>query len=251
MRRFTIFKKKKKKEEVSEDKGTENAIDTVTEDATKNVTVSEDTKSASKTDLKSTLVMVVVAVISVLCSFIFVTRFYSSKDVYDLTNVADASVAGETDTSNVPEEKIDANTEKKEVAKRAESEDGSSKNINKKTEEKDDTGNSKKSKGILGKTLVPMDSIVVNLGKVDSKRYLRVIISLEVGSSETENTIKTNKVIFRDKLVSFLSTKNVDDIGTSASQLGLRTEIKNLLNKELLGTDDAISQVYFSDFIIQ
>jgi flagellar basal body-associated protein FliL len=235
LRRFTIFKKKKNKEEVTEGKGTETETETAT--ATATATVSDDTTSASKIDMKNTLVLVVVAVISVLCSFIFVTRFYSSKDVYDLTNVADASVAGQTDTSNVLEEEIDVNTEKKEVAEKAESESGSS--------------NSKKSKGVLGKILVPIDSIVVNLGKVDSKRYLRVIISLEVGSSETEDIIKKNKVIFRDKLVSFFSTKNADDIGTSARQLGLRTEIKDLLNNELLGTDNAISQVYFSDFIIQ
>ncbi len=213
---------------------------------TENVTVSGDTKSTSKIDLKSAIVMTAVAVISVLCSFIFVTRFYPSKDVYDLTNV---SVASETDTGNLPDEEVDTNTEKKEVAGKTESE--SSKSKNKNTEKKDNTGNSNKSKGILGKILVPMDSIVVNLGEVDSKRYLRVIISLEVGGSETENTIKKNKVIFRDKLVSFLSTKNADEIGTSASQSVLRTEIKDLLNSELLGSDDAISQVYFSDFIIQ
>ena len=42
---------------------------------------------------------------------------------------------------------------------------------------------------MLGKILVPMDSIVVNIGKVDSKRYLRVIISLEVKNSEIEGLL--------------------------------------------------------------
>ena len=235
--RSAIFKKKKNKEEVTEDKDTENA--TVTD-------VTDDTKSASKIDTKNILVIVVVAVISVLCAFIFVTRFYSSKDVYDLTNAGDASVTDATDSDNVPTEDTDSNSEKKEVAGKVESE---GKDIEK--NKKGDTGNSKKSNVVLDKKLVSMDSIVVNLGQVDSKRYLRVIISLEVGSSETENIIKKNRVIFRDKLVSFLSTKNADDIGSPASQLGLRTEIKDMLNKELLESDDAVSQVYFSDFIIQ
>ena len=220
----------------------------------------EDTKTEKKNtakigiDLKNTMIMAIVALIAVGCAFMFVTRVYSSKDAYEAINVADAfAVDAMTvdDTSSIPAKNIVAKLEKKEVTEKAESESGSSKSENKNTEKKDDTGNSKGSNVVLDKTLVPLDSIVVNLGKVDSKRYLRVIISLEVGSSETENTIKKNKVIFRDKLVSFFSTKNADDIGTPGSQLGLRTEIKDLLNNELLGTDNAISQVYFSDFIIQ
>ena len=104
---------------------------------------------------------------------------------------------------------------------------------------------------MLGKILVPMDSIVVNIGKVDSKRYLRVIISLEVKNSEIEGTIKSNKVVFRDKLVSFLSSKSLDEISDRANHQGLRAEIRDTLNSTLLESDDAISQVYFSDFIIQ
>ena len=220
----------------------------------------EDTKTEKKNtakigiDLKNTMIMAIVALIAVGCAFMFVTRVYSSKDAYEAITVADASAVDAMtvdDTSSIPAKNIEAKLEKKEVTEKAESESGSSKSENKNTEKKDDTGNSKGSNVVLDKTLVPLDSIVVNLGKVDSKRYLRVIISLEVGSSETENTIKKNKVIFRDKLVSFFSTKNADDIGTPGSQLGLRTEIKDLLNNELLGTDNAISQVYFSDFIIQ
>ena len=98
---------------------------------------------------------------------------------------------------------------------------------------------------------MPMDSMVVNLGNADSKRYLRVIISLEVKNSEIEEKIKANKVVFRDKLVSYLSSKNATEVSTQASHHGLRTEIKNILNSELLGSGDAISQVYFSDFIVQ
>jgi flagellar basal body-associated protein FliL len=95
-----------------------------------------------------------------------------------------------------------------------------------------------------------MDSIVVNLGSVDSRRYLRVIVSLEVDNSETEKVIKENKIIFRDKLVSYLSTKDAKAIGTQDSLIKLRSEIKDILNN-LLGSDNAIRQVYFSDFIVQ
>ena len=121
----------------------------------------------------------------------------------------------------------------------------------KKKDKIDNNDESEKSNSVLGKILVPMESIVVNLGKVDSKRYLRVLISLEVKNSEIEETVKANKVIFRDKLVSYLSSKNVSEVSTQKGYNGLRTEIKNILNSELLELDDAISQVYFSDFIVQ
>ena len=193
--------------------------------------------------------MIVVAVIAVGCAFIFVTRIHSSKDVYDITKSADASASEQSkDGENNPADGSDSNTQKDEKSGETKSK------IKDKEKKKDKIGNndeSEKSNSVLGKILVPMDSIVVNLGKVDSKRYIRVLINLEVKNSEIAETVKANKVVFRDKLVSYLSSKNVSEVSAQASHIGLRTEIKSILNSELLGADDAIAQVYFSDFIIQ
>jgi flagellar basal body-associated protein FliL len=200
-------------------------------------------KDAAKNDLKSSLFMIVVAVLSVGCAFIFVTRIYSSKDNYDITASAvvpasDSSGAGE---ESAPEDGKDSDTEKTVKPEK----------VKKKDKKGNDENNEKSSNSVLGKILVPMDSIVVNIGSVDSKRYLRVIISLEVKNSEIEGTIKANKVVFRDKLVSFLSSKKISEVSDRANHQGLRVEIRDILNSDLLGADDAISQVYFSDFIIQ
>jgi flagellar basal body-associated protein FliL len=170
-------------------------------------------KRSLNIDLKNTLVMVVVAMISVGCAFLFVTRMYSFKDGYDGTNVVDASPADATAVDN--------------------------------------TGTGKNGTSILDKILVPMDSIIVNLGNIDSRRYLRVVIALEVDDSETEKAIKEKNVIFRDKLISFLSKINTKDIGLQDGQFKLRTEIKDILNKEFFGSDNEITHVYFSDFVIQ
>jgi flagellar basal body-associated protein FliL len=208
---------------------------------------SEDTKTEKENtakigiDLKNTMVMTIVALIAVGCAFMYVTRVYSSKDAYEAINVADASAVD--DASSIPTKNIEAKLEKKEEAKKAESK-------GKEKKKKSDINNDAKSNSLLGKTIVSMDSIVVNLGSVDSRRYLRVIISLEVNNSETEMAIKENKIIFRDKLVSYLSTKDAKKIGTQDSLIILRSEIKDILNK-ILGSDNAITQVYFSDFIVQ
>ena len=199
-------------------------------------------------DLKNTMIMTIVALIAVGCAFVFVTRVYSSKDAYEAINVADASTVDAMtvdDTSSIPTKNIEAKLEKKEEAKKVES-----KSKDKKQKKKSDINNDVKNNSILGNIIVPMDSIVVNLGSVDSRRYLRVIVSLEVDNSETENTIIENKIIFRDKLVSYLSTKDAKAIETQDSLIKLRSEIKDSLNK-LLGSDNAITKVYFSDFIVQ
>ena len=190
------------------------------------------------------MIMAIVALLAVGCAFMFVTRIYSSKDAYEAINVADVSTVDAMtvdDTSSIPTKNIEAKLEKKEKAKKAES---------KSKEKKSDIDNDVKGNSILGNIIVPMESIVVNLGSVDSRRYLRVIVSLEVNNSETENTIKENKIIFRDKLVSYFSAKDAKSIGTQDSQIKLRSEIKDNLNK-LLGSDNAITKVYFSDFIVQ
>ncbi len=134
------------------------------------------------------MMMAVVALIAVGCAFLFVTRIYSSKDAYEAINVADSSTV-DAMTVDDTSKKIEAEIEKKEEAKKAES---------KSKEKESDIDNVVESNSILGNIVVPMDSIVVNLGSVDSRRYLRVIVSLEVDNSETEKAIKENKIIFRD-----------------------------------------------------
>lgn len=197
--------------------------------------------------LKNILVMIVVTVLSVGSAFIFVTRIYSSKDDYAITvSSADSSGAG---VENSSEDGKGADTEKSVKPEKVKKKN--KKKDKKKDKKGDDENEEKSSNNVLGKILVPMDSIVVNIGSVDSKRYLRVIISLEVKNSEIEGTIKANKVVFRDKLVSFLSSKELSEMSDRANHKGLRVEIRDLLNSDLLGIDDGISQVYFSDFIIQ
>ena len=195
--------------------------------------------------LKNLLVMIVVAIISIGCAFVFVTKFHSSKDVYG-TISSDATPTGE-DAESLPDDGNGSDIEDGVESEKVESK----KKDKKKDKKKGGEDSEEESSGLLGKILVPMDSIVVNIGKVDSKRYLRVIISLEVKDAEVEKTIKKNKVIFRDKLVSFLSSKSLEEISDRANHQGLRIEIMDTLNNTLLESKDAISQVYFSDFIIQ
>ncbi len=247
-RSLTIFKKKKKKKDAEPDQGNATADETVKAEDTEaegSDAVGKSDKKAAPMGLKNLLVMIVVAIISIGCSFVFVTKFHSSKDVYDITS-SDAAPTSESTgegAESLQDDGKDSGTEDGAKSEKVKSK--------KKDKKKDGEDSEEESNSVLGKILVPMDSIVVNIGKVDSKRYLRVIISLEVKNEEVKKTIKANKVVFRDKLVSFLSSKSLEEISNRANHQELRIEIRDMLNSTLLESKDAISQVYFSDFIIQ
>ena len=202
---------------------------------------SGNTNNESRVDLKATLFFAVIAMISIVCAFALVSKMGSSSNDMSSEDPVEESNSG------VKEDGLSQTREKRE---------DSSKNGEK---EVNDTMTGKKGeKGtengeevvVQGNIIVPLESIVVNLGGVGSGRYLRVLINLEVENAGAQNTIKEKFVMLRDEMISLLSTKTAKEIETEGSLLGLRLEIKNILNA-VLGTGETIKKVYFSDFIIQ
>ncbi len=213
----------------------------------------EDVKTGKKSlvsaDLKNTLIMVVIALIAVVCSFTFVSRMSTSFEevdfeAQDVNSVYTVETAGDVlqgDTGVRPENK------KVKTGK------GKTSKVNKAIAEKGYTGdinNDEESGGIENKIVVPLDSIVVNLGGVDSNRYLRIQISMEVGSEDAQKLITEKKIILRDRMITFFSVKTLKDVESEGGLFKLRLEIKESLNK-LLGSRDMVKQIYFSDFIVQ
>ncbi len=114
----------------------------------------------------------------------------------------------------------------------------------------DDVNNEEEAGDIQDSIVVPLKSIVVNLGGIDSNRYLRIQVSLEVDSEDTKKMIGEKMVIIRDNIISFFSTKTVKDLVMEEGLGKLRLEIKDSLNK-LLGSSNMVRQIYFSNFIVQ
>ncbi|MHC4182160.1 MAG: flagellar basal body-associated FliL family protein [Planctomycetota bacterium] len=211
-------------------------------------------KSLISADLKNTLIMVVIALISVVCSFAFVSKMsISSKEVdfeaQDVNSVSTVETAGDVlqgDTGVRPENK-------KVKTGKVKTDKGKTGKVNKAIAEKGNTGDindDEEAGGIENKIVVPLDSIVVNLGGIDSNRYLRIQISVEVDSEDAQKLITEKKIILRDKMISFFSTKTLKDVESEGGLFKLRLEIKDSLNK-LLGSRDMVKQIYFSDFIVQ
>jgi flagellar basal body-associated protein FliL len=210
----------------------------VTEDA------STDKKNVVNFDLKNKLIMAIVALISIVCSFAFVSKISTSFEENDFEVQDVNSVSTAERTKDVPQRE----TSMKQENKKAKTND-----VNRAGVEKgnaDDINSDEEAGSLMDVFVVPLESIVVNLGGIGSNRYLRIQISLGVDSEDVQKKISEKTVILRDKMISFFSTKTVKAVETEGGLFKLRLEIKALLNK-LLGSGDIIKQVYFSDFIVQ
>ncbi len=210
----------------------------VTEDA------NTDKKNVVNFDLKNKLIMAIVALISIVFSFAFVSKISTSFEENDFEVQDVNSVSTVERTKNVSQRETNMKQENKK---------GKTDDVNRAGVEKgntEDINSDEEAGSLMDGFVVPLESIVVNLGGIGSNRYLRIQISLGVDSEDTQKKISEKSVILRDKMISFFSTKTAKAVETDGGLFKLRLEIKDLLNK-LLGPGDIIKQVYFSDFIVQ
>lgn len=94
-----------------------------------------------------------------------------------------------------------------------------------------------------------LDPFVVNLSDVENPRYLKVIMQLELGSEELKPELEKNMPQVRDEIIMLLSSKSFDDLSTSPGKRSLKRSIIECVNRHL--TTGRVSNVYFSDFVIQ
>ena len=96
---------------------------------------------------------------------------------------------------------------------------------------------------------VGMKEFVVNLADTEQTRYLKVNIELEVTSPAIGLACDANQAAIRSSLVELLSSKTYAEIRDIKGKAKLRQEVIVRLN-EIIGTN-GITQVYFTDFIVQ
>ena len=99
------------------------------------------------------------------------------------------------------------------------------------------------------KTLLSMETFVVNLADPGGKRYLRVTISIEIDDQDFMQETKKSVPQMRDKVLMILPTKTFKVIRTSSGKDALRKEIIAQLNPLLKNCK--ITNLYFQEFVIQ
>ncbi|MBI5308518.1 MAG: flagellar basal body-associated FliL family protein [Planctomycetes bacterium] len=98
--------------------------------------------------------------------------------------------------------------------------------------------------------IIPVDTIVVNLSGSNARRYLKAKVNLEAKDAETKKKIETKTIPIKDRLISILSSKTLEDIDGLEGQESLRVEIKNNIDS-ILKIENGVLQVYFSEFVVQ
>ncbi len=107
----------------------------------------------------------------------------------------------------------------------------------------------KKDGKVLVKSLLSMETFVVNLADPGGKRYLRVTIALEIDDQDFVEKVKKIVPKMRDKVLLILPAKKFKDIQTSSGKDALRKEILAQLNPLL--NKCKITNLYFQEFVIQ
>jgi flagellar basal body-associated protein FliL len=99
---------------------------------------------------------------------------------------------------------------------------------------------------------IPLAPIVitVNLAEERGRRYIKVGIVLEAKDSKAKTELENRGIETRDLLNSIMAEKRIQDIDTKEKKDLLRREIQLSIN-ERLGLPDAVTRVYFDQFIIE
>lgn len=112
-----------------------------------------------------------------------------------------------------------------------------------------------------------MGPFIVNLGNVNDRRYLRIGLSLDFQTrdphyvngnedqrrlwvSELKAQLKKVEPIFQDVVVTSLSAKSPEELGSAAGKEELKAELIAKLNRHMPAST-AVQNVYLTNFVIQ
>jgi flagellar FliL protein len=155
-------------------------------------------------------------------------RFFAAKP---------AAVEGQAASEDAakPAEKHDAKAEDKKPAESG------------KSEAKGGHGEAKGGKDKTPSNNVSLPPFVVNLADPNARRYLKIVLDVEMTS--TPELLEANQAKIRDSLLLLLSSKTSQDLSTLEGKILLRKEIVDRINQAL--GQAKVARVYFTDFVIQ
>lgn len=97
-------------------------------------------------------------------------------------------------------------------------------------------------------TTAPLE-FTVNLADSMQNRYLKATVRLGYTNKKLIKEIEAKVPELRDVMIEIFRSKKVSEIETKDGTDSLKTELKEALNEKL--KSDEISDIYFTDFIIQ
>lgn len=100
----------------------------------------------------------------------------------------------------------------------------------------------------MGKVYM-LEDIVVNPDHTNGMRYLVTSLGLELSDPKLENEIKKREPLIRDRLITLLSGKGVEELTDVTRREQLRQELLNAINKQLRG--GKVRELYFVKYVLQ
>jgi flagellar basal body-associated protein FliL len=186
---------------------------------------------------KTIMMMGIVILISVGCAFVFVSKVYPSLS----GNAVPDALAPENPENEAAPETAEAQTVIQPETKKEPV------STPKKKEEKGKDG--QEGAEMEESLIVPVDTIVVNLSGSNGRRYLKAKINLEAKDGDVKKTIEAKAIQIKDRLISIISSKTLEDIDGLEAQENLRKEIKDAVDVVL--KVEGVLQVYFTEFVVQ
>ena len=99
------------------------------------------------------------------------------------------------------------------------------------------------------KATAPLGSVVVNIGRPDSRRYLKVGVELGLASAKDVKEMEETRARVLDLLITVLSTTPMETLSEGEKRGELKQALLERIHKDLGLTK--VRQVYFTEFMIQ
>ena len=96
---------------------------------------------------------------------------------------------------------------------------------------------------------VPVANLVVNLGRPESKRYLKIGVELGLTSAKHVKEVEEQKSQITDLIISMLAETPVEVLAEEKGRTELKRELVEKIREEL--KLEAVRRVYFTEFVIQ
>ena len=96
---------------------------------------------------------------------------------------------------------------------------------------------------------VPVANLVVNLGRPETKRYLKIGVELGLTSAKYAKEVEEHKSQITDLIISMLAETPVEALAEEDGRTELKRELVEKIREEL--KLEAVRRVYFTEFVIQ
>jgi flagellar FliL protein len=97
---------------------------------------------------------------------------------------------------------------------------------------------------------VELKDYIINLSDTGGNRFLKTKMKLVVENDKVVKELSDQNARVSDEVITFLSTKKVDELISPLGKNVLKRQLKDLFNEKLLKSGDVLD-IFFLDFVIQ